>query len=233
MAQDHLQESLIDKKRRLFDQYAQYVTAERRAVLEKNSLERTRHVAVVLEDIYQPHNSSAVLRTADCFGVQDIHIIEQRNTFLLSKDIAKGAAQWLSLTKYSGQDENNTLRCFKSLKEQGYAVVATTPHRNDMLIQDLPIDKKVALVFGTEQSGLSVTALEQADLFVKVPLYGFTESFNISVCTGIVLYELIKRLRESSVDWHLSEGERVDLLLQWLAQSTTIGPLIYKELALK
>ena len=233
MAQNSLQESLIEKKLKLFDQYAHFITAERRAVLEKTAFERTRHVAVVLEDIYQPHNSSAVLRTADCFGIQDIHIIEQRNTFSVSKDIAKGAAQWLSLSKYSAHDENNTLRCFSALREQGYTIVATTPHRDDMLIQDLPIDKKVALVFGTEQSGLSETALEQSDLFVKVPLYGFTESFNISVCAGIVLYELIKRLRESTVDWQLSESERIDLSLQWLAQSTTVGPLIYKELAFK
>lgn len=222
---------MTEKKFEIFNRYADYITAERKATLLRNSLERTRHVAVVLEDVYQAHNSSAVLRTADCFGVQDIHIIEQSNTFSVSKEIAKGAAQWLSLHKYSARESNNTLRCFATLKEQGYLLVATTPHENDVLIQDLPIDQKIALVFGTEQDGLSKVALEQADQWVKVPLYGFTESFNISVCAGIVLYEVIKRLRESKIDWRLSESERADLLLRWLSQSTNIGPLIEKELA--
>jgi tRNA (guanosine-2'-O-)-methyltransferase len=220
----------ILEKRALFDQYAEYITPERKAKLIENASQRTRHVTVVLEDIYQSHNMSAVLRTSDCFGIQDIHIIEEKHHFTVTKEIVKGASQWLSLTRYLARDGQGTQRCFQDLRNEGYAIVATTPHAHDVLIDQLPITKKIALVFGTEKEGLSSYALEKADAFVKVPLYGFTESFNISVCAGIVLYELTKRMRESSVDWRLTEHEQLDLQLQWLAAITPFGRLIDQRL---
>ena len=209
---------MLALKKRIFDEFAQYVTDERRRKIETNARERTRAVTVVLEDIYQGHNISAVLRSAECFGVQDVHIIEGKHRFVVDQAIAKGSAQWLTLTNY--QEPMATKACYDSLHAAGYTIVATTPHENDMLIEALPIDRKTALVFGTEQYGLSQYALEHADAFVKVPLYGFTESFNISVCAGITLYELTKRLRASGESWRLSEEEVLDLQLKWLGAST-------------
>ncbi len=226
-----INKSLIAKKKKLFDQYAAHITDERRATMMQVIKERTRHISVVLEDVYQAHNISAALRSADCFGIQDVHIIEHKNRFKVAKDIAKGATQWLSIEQYPQQKSTDITRCFNKLRNNGYKIIATTPHKDDVLIQDLPIDSKLALVFGTEQEGLSDAALKEADGYVKVPLYGFTESFNISVCAGIVLYELTKRLRESSYDWRLTEEEQIDLLLEWLCRTTTLGPIIRQQLS--
>lgn len=212
--------SILDQKKKIFEEFSEFITTERREKIERYARERTRHVAVVLEDIYQSHNISAVLRTSDCFGIQDIHIIEDKHAYAVNEEVAKGAAQWLTLHHYAKRDENRTEHCFNRLRSAGYSIVATTPHENDMLIDELPVDKKVALVFGTEQRGLSAYALEHSDAYVKIPLYGFTESFNISVCAGIALYEVSRRLRHSDISWRLSEEEIVDLQLEWLGRST-------------
>jgi tRNA (guanosine-2'-O-)-methyltransferase len=206
---------MLALKKRIFEEFAQYLTDERRRKIELNAEWRTRAVTVVLEDVYQAHNISAVLRSAECFGIQDVHIIEGKHRFVVDEAIAKGSAQWLNLATYEG-----TQSCYASLRSAGYTIVATTPHENDMLIEELPINRKTALIFGTEQYGLSPYALENADAFVKVPLYGFTESFNVSVCAGIVLYEFTKRLRASDIPWRLSEEEMLDLQLAWLGAST-------------
>ena len=129
-------------------------------------------MTVVLEDLYQAHNLSAIVRTSDCFGIQDVHIIEERHMFSLSKGIVKGAEQWLTLERHRVQQSGDIAQSFAQLRSAGYSIVATTPHENDMLIDELSLDKKVALVFGTEREGLSAYALEHADAFVKVPLYG-------------------------------------------------------------
>jgi tRNA (guanosine-2'-O-)-methyltransferase len=207
-------------KQEAFELFSQYITPERKAKIERNVQERTHHVAVVLEDIFQAHNTSAVLRSAECFGVQNVHIIEQQHRYTLQESVAKGAAQWLNIKRYRQAETNNTQACFDELKKQGYVIAATTPHEKDMLISQLPLDKKVALVFGTEQEGLSSYALDNADLFVKIPMYGFTESFNISVSAAICLYDISQRLRESSHNWRLSEHERLDLMLDWLGRAT-------------
>lgn len=210
----------IARKKELFNLFAQYLTPERKAKIEKNAAERTRYITVVLEDIFQAHNTSAVLRSCDCFGVQDVHVIEQKNVYKLHESVAKGAAQWLTINRYNEQERNNTKACFEVLRNSSYVIAATTPHKNDLLIHELPLDKKVALVFGTEQEGLSAYALEHADLFVKIPMYGFTESFNISVSTALCLYETTKRLRDSTIQWRLTEEEILDLQLEWLTRTT-------------
>ena len=141
-------------------------------------LSRTRYLTVVLEDIFQSQNASAVLRTCDCFGIQDVHIIENRNPYEINPDVELGSAKWLNMNRYN-KSGHNTLEAFTELRKKGYKIIATSPHKNDLMIQDLPIEHKIALVFGSEREGLSDIALQNADAFVKIPMYGFTESFNI------------------------------------------------------
>ncbi len=181
--------------------------------------QRTRHIAVVVEDIYQPHNASAVLRSCDGFGIQDVHIIEHSNTFDASSQVAAGADRWLTLHRHNYLQKNNTEQCFKVLKEQGYRVIATTPHKNDTNLNDLPITQKIALVFGTELNGISERAKELADGFVKIPMAGFSESFNISVSAAVCLYNITRRLRASNIDWQLDEDKLEELKLEWLKKS--------------
>jgi len=168
----------------------------------------------VLEDIYQSHNVSAVLRTCDCYGIQDVHVIENQNEYNLCKEVELGSSKWLNLNRYN-KEPNNTLDAFSRLREQGYRIVATSPHKNDQVLDELSVDKKIALVFGNELSGLSRLALDNADEFVKIPLYGFTESFNISVSAAIFITKLVDKIRKSGVSWELSEPEKLEVLLNW------------------
>ncbi len=223
--------STFAEKQKIFEEFAELITPERKQRLVSTSLDRTRYATIVLEDVYQAHNISAVLRSADCFGIQDVTIIEEKHHFAVTKEIVKGASQWLDIKRYSERDGQDTDRCVSDLKKQGYKIVATTPHTNDMLIHELPLDQKVVLIFGTEREGISSSVMEQADAFVKIPLYGFTESFNISVAAAITMYEITKRLRESSYDWRLSEEERIDLQLAWLGKTTAVGDKIKERLA--
>ena len=201
-------------KQDLLDYLLNFLSENKKNLFEKIIEDRTKHVTVVLEDIFQPQNASAVLRTCDVFGIQDVHIIENENEYNVNPRVVHGASKWITLHKYN-QKENNTLDCIKKLKSDGYKVYGTTPHTEDCLIQDIPLNDKLALMFGTEMTGLSDIAMENVDGFVKIPMYGFTESLNISVSASICLYELSKRLKKSESDWQLSEEEKIDQLIIW------------------
>lgn len=187
-----------------------YVTENKRGKIAGVLAERTRHLTVVLENIYQPHNASACLRSCDCLGIQDVHIIEGRNEYKPNDEIALGSAKWLSLHRY-----HQTESCLDTLRRRGFRIVATSPHADGYDLTTLPLDRPVALLFGTEEQGLSELALDAADASLRLPMYGFTESYNISVTVAICLSRLVERIRESDLDWHLSEEERQDLTLEF------------------
>jgi tRNA (guanosine-2'-O-)-methyltransferase len=206
-----------------------FVSERRKQRLLEVLNQRTRHLAVVLEDVYQAHNASAVLRSCDCFGIQDVHFIENRNRFKISEDVAMGATQWLSVHRYASS-ENNTATCLTELKNKGYRIIATSPHKNDKTLQELEINTPFALVFGTEINGLSETVFDVADEFVKIPMYGFTESFNISVSAALCVYELTTRIRKSGLHYELSENEKQEIYLNWLKASIKKSDLIVKNI---
>lgn len=185
--------------------------------------QRTRHITVVVEDIYQPHNASAVLRSCDGFGVQDVHIIENENLFEASSQVTIGADQWLSLYRYNKPEINNTAVCFDELKSKGYKIIATTPHEQDSNLHEFPVDEKFALVFGSELEGISKEAKSRADGFLKIPMSGFSESFNISVSAAVCLHDITVRLRQSDVNWKLNEDEMEMLKIEWLKKSIKAG----------
>ena len=181
--------------------------------------ERTQYITIVLENIYQPLNASAVLRSADCFGIQDVHVIENYNEFTPDREVAMGSSKWLNIKRYN-EEENNTLQCIKKLKKEGYRIVATTPHKNDCNLHNFQLAKgKTALLFGTEMEGLTDVALKEADEFLKIPTYGFTESFNLSVAAAICMQHLTHQLRQGKINWRLSELVREETLLNWLRYS--------------
>ncbi|MCT4591649.1 MAG: RNA methyltransferase [Carboxylicivirga sp.] len=191
--------------------------------------QRTRYVTVVLEDIYQTQNASAVLRSCDCFGVQDIHIIENNNTFNINPQVVIGATKWLHLHQYNEQ-VNNTRSALRKLKKDGYRIVATTPHRDDVNLNDFDISAgKTAFVFGNEREGISDIVMEEADEFMKIPMYGFSESLNISVCAAITLQHLSNRLRSENISWQLSDEEYKELYLEWLKKSIKKSDLLVDE----
>ncbi|MFW5814722.1 MAG: TrmH family RNA methyltransferase [Spirochaetota bacterium] len=207
------------RRDRLIDYLARFVTEARRARMHAVLAERTRYLTVAVEDIYQPHNASAVLRTCDCFGVQDVHIIENRNEYRLNPGVELGTAQWLTLHRYR-DGGNNTHAALESLREAGYRVVATTPHTDQVALEEFDLRAgPVALLFGNELEGLSDAALEAADEHLIIPMYGFVESFNISVSAAIVLHHLTHALRASGLDYRLGDEERREIELAWLRSS--------------
>ncbi len=193
-----------------------FVTGERLSRFDEVLSRRTRYITVVLEDIYQQHNASAVLRTCDCFGIQDVHVVEQRNVFNVNDEIALGASKWLNLHVY-GKAEGQTHGAIALLKKQGYRVVATVPDKDAVPLEAFDLKKgKIALLFGTELTGLSSDAIEQADEYMVIPMAGFTESFNISVSAGIILHHLGHALSQSDLPWQLNSKEKNELKLAWL-----------------
>lgn len=210
-----------------------FVTDEKNALFDRLIRERTDYVTLVLEDLYQSHNQSAVMRTADCMGIQHVHIIENRNVYDTSSTVSQGAREWLTLHRYWEQ-ANNTPAAIRQLREEGYRIIATTPHTDDVLIDDLDIEKgKMAFFFGTELTGLSPLVLEEADEFVKVPMYGFTESLNVSVCAALLMYSVMQRLRNSGVDWRLSEQQRIHIALEWYKHTVKASGEILERWELK
>lgn len=190
------------------------ITDNRKMTFEKVLSQRTRHLTVVLEDIYQKHNTSAIVRNCDIFGIQDIHIIENKYNSYVSNQVAKGAQKWIDFHEYN-QQEYNTDRCIKDLRKRGYQIIATTPHNDSCLLHDFDITKKSAFVFGVEKEGLSDYIMNEADGYLKIPMVGFTESLNISVAVAIILQDLTRRLRNSSVKWQLSVIEKNEKRLDW------------------
>ena len=205
------------------------MTENRFSLFKEVISKRTRYIAVLMEDIFQSQNASAVLRTCDCTGIQDVHIVEQRNEYEINRDVALGANQWLSL-HYHNQGKDNIYSAVKALKEQGYLIVATSPHTEGSTPESFNLGRgKAALMFGTELNGLTEQALELADEYIQIPMVGFTESYNISVSAALTLYTLRKRLESSKIDWLLGVDEQSALLLNWLRNSVKMSRKIEKQ----
>lgn len=213
----------MDKKTKiaLKDYLFSFITENKKGLIDKVLNSRTRYMTVVLEDLFKSFNANAVIRSADCFGLQDVHLIENKYDYEFNPHVAKGAAKWINIHHHN-ELENNTLACLNSLKSKGYRIVATTPHTDDTLLPDFDINKgKFALVFGTEQFGISDIVRQNADEFLRVPMHGFTESYNISVSAALCFYELSNKLQSSDLDWKLTEEEILDIELQWVRKIVT------------
>jgi len=213
-------------KKQLIQYLSGFATQRRLDTFERVLANRTRYLAVALENVFQGHNASAVLRSMDCFGIQDAHIIENEYEYRVNPDVALGASKWLTLIRHNSL-AHNTLAAVSVLRRRGYRIVATTPHSRDVSLPDFNLSAgKAAFFFGTELEGLSDVLMENADEFLRVPMYGFTESFNISVSAALVFYELVRRLRASKINWGLAEEEKQDLRLEWLKQSVRHSDLL-------
>ncbi|AXG71738.1 tRNA (guanosine(18)-2'-O)-methyltransferase [Kordia sp. SMS9] len=187
-----------------------YLTERRKELFAKVLAQRTRHFTVAVEDVYQLHNTSAVLRSCDVFGVQDVHVIEERLGKKMDREIAMGAQKWVDIHRY-----NDTKSCIAHLKDQGYRIIATTPHEDSQYLQEFDITQKAAFFFGKEREGLSEEVLSEADEFLKIPMVGFTESLNISVSAAITIQHVTNKLRNSDIAWQLTAEETLEKRFDW------------------
>jgi tRNA (guanosine-2'-O-)-methyltransferase len=175
---------------------------------------RTNHFTIAVEDVFQFHNTSAVMRSCEVFGIQEINIVEQRFGKDIDKEIAMGAQKWVDINKFE-----NITDCIDTLRAKGYQIIATTPHNDSCLLHDFDVTQKSALFFGTEKEGLSDDVMRNADGYLKIPMVGFTESLNISVSAAIIIQDITTRLRQSNVNWQLSDMELLEKRLVWAKNS--------------
>ncbi len=198
----------------LLDYLEDFISEERKARFVEVLEARTKYITVAVEDLFKMHNTSAVIRSCEVFGIQEAHIIEDKYSQQLDKKIALGAEKWVDVIRH-----DSSKNCILQLRNQGYKIIATTPHKNDCSLADFEIDEKIALFFGTEKDGLSAEVLNNADGFLKIEMAGFTESLNISVSAAIILQDLTIRLREIDVNWQLTAQEKLEKRLDWTMKS--------------
>ncbi|MBU8901519.1 MAG: RNA methyltransferase [Victivallales bacterium] len=207
-----------------------FITPRRKELIEKILAERTRHLTIVLEDVWHSPNASAAIRSCECFGIQDMYVIENNDRFKANTKVVQGSAKWINLQRFNQANNNNTETCFNHLRQNGYAIAATTLRKEKHTpLSDIPLDQKLAVCFGCEESGLSDFAHEQADYFVQLPMHGFTESFNISVSVALVLQTLCQRLRESNISTNLTKEEKAEIRIKWFQNSIQNCDLLIKR----
>lgn len=199
---------------RLLEHLETYLTPERKARFDSVLPLRTKHFTVATEDVYQLHNTSAVIRSCDVFGIQEVNIVEERNSKRIDREIAMGSQKWVDLNRFHSVED-----CIKDLKSKNYQIVATTPHQNDHVLQEFDITKKSCFFFGRETEGLSQTVLDNADAYLKIPMVGFTESLNISVSAAIILQDVTSKLRKSDVEWQLTAQEQLEKRMDWISKT--------------
>ncbi len=203
---------MVDLK--LLEHLETYLTENRRKRFNDVLPQRTKHFTVATEDVYQLHNTSAVIRSCDVFGIQEVNIVEEQNTKRIDREIAMGAQKWVDLNRFHSVKD-----CILDLKNKGYQIVATTPHSNDCELHDFDVSKKSCFFFGRETEGLSEEVLEAADCYLKIPMVGFTESLNISVSAAIILQHVTTKLRKTNIDWKLTNEEILEKKLDWISKT--------------
>jgi tRNA (guanosine-2'-O-)-methyltransferase len=218
-----------DQKVLLTNYFSQFISQPRKETIEKVLSQRTKYVTLILEDIFQSHNGSAVIRTCECMGLQEIHIIENRSNYEVNTKVLKGANKWMNLVKYKTADANNTELCFNKLRQEGYRIFATDPSETGLSIEDVPVDQKIALLFGNELGGTSDYALKHADATVRIPMYGFTESLNISVSAAICLNTIIPKIRNSEIPIGFSEEEMLQTRYEWYRKAIRKPDIVERD----
>ena len=218
----------IEDKEALLQYLGQYMTEERSIRFQEVLKFRTRHFTLAVEDVFKERNASAIVRTADCFGIQDVHIIENQNEYQISENISKGAEKWVNVNIYDAH-LNNTGACISDLKNMGYQIIATSPHSSGSSPDDFDISKKSAFFMGGEKEGLTDEVLDKADGYIRIPMYGFTESYNISVAGALLLYNMTRRLHQSEIDWELTEQEQLELQLDWTIKTIASSENLIKK----
>lgn len=226
--QDFLDTLDGDQKAALAPYLESYVTESKREQMRSVLKHRTRYVTVVLENIFQPHNAAAAIRSCECFGFQDLHVVEERYNHEINPDVTMGGCKWLSL-HHAPKEAGGIAPVLLNLKKRGYRIAATSLRPDCVPLERLDLSQPLALCFGTEENGLSEAAHDLADLFMQIPSYGFTQSFNVSVSVALSLASIRNRLEASDIPWRLSEKDREDLYLTWMMKTANRGILLARH----
>lgn len=204
---------IMEENRQLLEYMESFLTERRKDLFERVLDQRTDFFTIATQDVYQLHNTSAVIRSCDVFGIQNVHVVEELHGKRIDREIAMGAQKWVDVNRYT-----STQDCLEHLKRKGYRIVATSPHKGAPL-EDFDISERAAFFFGTEKDGLTEDVMQEADAFVQIPMVGFTESLNISVSAAIILQNVTSRLRNTDLNWKLSQEEKKRIRLDWAKKS--------------
>ena len=193
------------------DYMNEFITEERKEVLQRTVSQRTHYMRIMTENMFHPQNASAIMRHCEAFGIQQIHTVEDRCKFDPSVNIVRGTHKWVDV-----EHHENTAEALAALKAEGYRIVATTPHRCSATPETFDVKKgKFVLVFGTEKTGVSEEILAEADEFLQIPMCGMVDSLNVSASAAILIYMLSQRMRLECENWHLSDEKRTRTLYDW------------------
>lgn len=205
----------VEWYRERIDYLREFMREERYETLCQTLAMRTKYMTLMAENTFHPHNASALVRHCEAFGVQTMHTVESYYKFDLSENIMRGTHKWVDIRSH-----NTTAEALATLREEGYRIVATTPHRESCTPESFDVTKgKFVLVFGTEHTGISDEVIAQADEFLKIPMCGMVESLNVSASAAILVYMLSERMRHEVEDWHLTDEEYHEILYRWSRES--------------
>jgi tRNA (guanosine-2'-O-)-methyltransferase len=165
------------------------LTAERIARIDAVLAARLASVATAVEDTYDPHNAAATIRTTEALGLQDLHVIEPHFRFSATKGVTRGAHRWIDLHRWHDAEA-----AVAHLRSTGFRVYATAPDAT-VSVEGVDVSGPLAILFGNEHEGLSASAIAACDASITVPMFGFTESYNLSVTVGLAMSRLAARRR--------------------------------------
>ena len=206
-----------------------FITKERYTRLSDVLDRRTRRLTSFLENVFDAHNLSACMRSSEAFGLQDIHVIPQEGLDLrFSNDVSSGSHRWLSPIMYGSIDE-----AIAGLREGGYRIIATDLQECDrqLDLDEVPLDQKLVVAFGGEHEGISQRLRDEADATLALPMYGFVQSFNISVAFALVMHRLRQRqLERGASEGDLGAEQKLSLLDRWIFEDVPKSREILEEL---
>lgn len=204
-----------------FHYLSRFLTPERLAKIEYYAAESSDFVLPVMEDVYQFRNAAAIIRSVEACGFHKVVAMETRNVFDPNLTVTKGAENWVEVEKMP-----HTMDSLQEIKNRGYRMVAVSPEKNAGMLPDLVIAEPVALIFGTEWQGVSDDFLDFCDETLAIPMYGFTQSYNVSVAAAICCYDLKQKLLRSGIGYKLNEEKRMELMIRWAVRSIPSGEQI-------
>ncbi len=195
------------------------LTAARVQRMKRVLDQRLAWLTVVLDNVFDPHNLSAVLRSCDAFGVQDVHVIESIEPFRLNRLVSQGAEKWLTIHRWPSFEP-----CRRYLRRRRFALYATSFTPRALPLDAVPLTRPLALVFGNEHRGVMADVMAQCDGETIIPMHGFVQSLNISVAAAVALATLGARLRGSvPAAVGLRHAARRAVYHTWLARHARRG----------
>lgn len=189
--------------------------SERRIEKLSRALRATQTgLTVVLENIHDPHNVSAILRTCDAVGVREVNLLYTMETFpKIGRKSSASANKWVARRTFKSTD-----KCFDTLRSEGFTIAASVLNDESISLYDLDLERKFAFVFGNEHRGVSEETSSAADLCFQIPMRGMIQSLNVSVACAITLYEALRQRLQVGMQagQGMSETEFQRLLSEWM-----------------